>query len=110
MNDAKLPRRNVLKGAVASLAAIPIVALVGQAEAAAARLDPNDPQAKGLGFVSDNGQVDKKANPNFKPDQDCSTCVQYQGKATDAEAPCTIFMSKLVPAKGWCKVWAKKPA
>ena len=73
-------------------------------------LDPNDPQAKGLGYVSDGSQVDRKANPNFKPEQQCANCVQYQGKPTDAEAPCTIFMSKLVPAKGWCKVWAKKPA
>jgi len=110
MNDRTVPRRKILKGAVASLAAIPIVALIGEAEAAATKLDPNDPQAKGLGFVTDNGQVDKKANPNFKPDQQCSNCVQYQGKAADAEAPCTIFMSKIVPAKGWCKVWAKKPA
>src|SRR3974390_3078152 len=110
MEEQKLARRTLIKGAVAGLAAIPVVALVGRADAAAAKLDPNDPQAKGLGFVTDTATVDNKANPTHKPDQLCSNCVQYQGKATDAEAPCVIFMAKIVPAKGWCKVWAKKPA
>ena len=109
MFDQKMPRRTVLKGALAGLAAIPVVGLATRAEAAPAKLDLNDPQAKALGYVADTTKVDDKTNPNHKPDQKCSNCAQYQGKATDATAPCTIFAGKLVDGPGWCKVWAKKP-
>jgi hypothetical protein len=110
MFDQKLPRRTVLKGALAGLAAIPVIAAVTRADAAApAKLDPNDAQAKALGYATDTAKVDAKTNPTHKPEQKCSNCVQYQGKATDAAAPCTIFAGKLVEGPGWCKVWAKKP-
>ena len=109
MLDQKVPRRTVLKGALAGLAAIPVVAAIARAEAAApAKLDPNDAQAKALGYITDTTKVDAKTNPMHKPDQTCSNCVQYQGKGTDAAAPCTIFAGKLVEGNGWCKVWAKK--
>jgi hypothetical protein len=110
MFDQKMPRRTVLKGALAGLAAIPVVGLATRAEAAPAKLDVADPQAKSLGYVTDTTKVDAKANPMHKPDQKCSNCAQYQGKATDAAAPCTIFAGKLVEGAGWCKVWVKKPA
>jgi hypothetical protein len=109
MMEKKIARRTLLKGALASLAAIPVVAAVGRADAAAAKVDPNDPQAKSLGYVADTSKVDAKANPTHKPEQKCATCVQFQGKAGDAAAPCTIFAGKLVEGTGWCKVWAKKP-
>ena len=109
MMEKNIARRTLLKGALASLAAIPVVAAVGRADAAAAKVDPNDPQAKSLGYVADTSKVDAKANPTHKPEQKCSGCVQFQGKAGDASAPCTIFAGKLVEGKGWCKVWAKKP-
>ena len=109
MMDKKFPRRTLLKGALAGLAAIPVVAVVTRADAAAAKVDPNDAQAKSLGYVTDTSKVDAKANPMHKPEQKCSGCVQFQGKAGDAAAPCTIFAGKLVEGNGWCKVWAKKP-
>ncbi len=109
MMEKNIARRTLLKGALASLAAIPVVAAVGRADAAAAKVDPNDPQAKSLGYVADTSKVDAKANPTHKPEQKCSGCVQFQGKAGDASAPCTIFAGKLVEGNGWCKVWAKKP-
>ena len=110
MFDQKLPRRTVLKSALAGLAAIPVVGIATRADAAPAMLDVNDPQAKGLGYVTDTTKVDAKANPMHKPEQKCANCVQYQGKAGDAAAPCVIFAGKLVASNGWCKVWAKKPA
>jgi hypothetical protein len=110
MFDQKLPRRAILKGALAGLAAIPVVGVATRASAApAAKLDVGDPQAKALGYILDTTKVDDKANPMHKPDQKCSNCLQYQGKATDASAPCTIFQNKIVEGPGWCKVWAKKP-
>ena len=110
MFDQKLPRRAVLKGAFAGLAAIPVLGVATRAGAApAVKLDVNDAQAKALGYILDTSKVDPKANPLHKPEQKCSNCLQYQGKAADAEAPCTIFANKLVVGAGWCKVWAKKP-
>jgi hypothetical protein len=81
----------------------------GASVAAPTPLDPSDPQAKALGFVSDAKKVDAAANPTFKSTQTCASCAQYQGKATDTSAPCTIFAGKAVPAAGWCKVWAQRP-
>jgi len=114
MFDQKLPRRTLLKGALAALASIPVVAAVSRAAAAPApapapKLDVNDPQAKSLHYVVDTTKVDATANPNHKPEQKCTNCAQYQGKATDAVAGCLIFAGKQVEGNGWCMVWAKKP-
>ena len=80
------------------------------AKAALPKLDVNDPTAKALLYVEDAAKVDRK-NPlaaRYTPDQKCSSCSQLQGKAGDAYRPCAIFPGKLVAAKGWCSVWAKK--
>ena len=73
-------------------------------------LDPNDPTAKSLGFVSDASKVNASTNPTFKAGQHCSRCAQYQGKETDKMAGCNIFSGHTVPAGGWCQVWTKRPA
>lgn len=109
MSDQLYPRRTVLKGALTSLAAIPVVAFVGRADAAATKVDPAGAQAKALGYVADSSKVDAAANPSFKAGSHCANCVQWQGKPTDAEAGCGIFAGNLVAANGWCKVYAKKP-
>jgi hypothetical protein len=85
-------------------------AILGRAEAAAGPVDPNEPQAKSLGYVKDATKVDAKANPNFKPGQHCANCLQVpKGKEGGAQVPCNIFAGRLVEAKGWCKVWVKRP-
>jgi hypothetical protein len=71
-------------------------------------MDPNDPAARALGFVTDAKKVDAAANPTFKAPQNCASCAQYQGKATEPAAPCNIFAGKTVPGTGWCKVWAQR--
>ena len=110
MFEQKMPRRTLLKGALAGLAAIPVVAVVSRANAAPApMLDPNDPQAKALGYSPDTTKVDDKARPTHKVEQKCGNCVQFQGKAGDASGPCPIFAGHQVSASGWCSVWAKKP-
>jgi hypothetical protein len=108
MMDKKLPRRDLLKGALAGLAAISVVS-EASAQAKLPPVDPNEAQAKALGYVVDTTKVDAKANPMHKPEQHCGNCVQFKGAATDAVAPCQIFAGKSVVNKGWCKVWAKKP-
>src|SRR6266403_357825 len=108
---SKISRRAVVRDGLIAGAFIPALGLLADSATAAGlpALDPKDPTAQALGFVTDAGKVDAKANPTFKPTQKCSTCAQYQGKATDATAGCNIFAGKSVPAGGWCKVWAQKP-
>jgi hypothetical protein len=110
MSEKTYPRRTVLKGALLGVAAVPMTALLGRAEAATGKVDPSEPQAKSLGYVEDAKTVDAKANPNFKPGQMCVNCLQATGQpGGDAQVPCNIFAGRLVNAKGWCKVYVKRP-
>jgi len=110
MSERKIPRRDVLMGALVGVAAIPVTALLGRAEAASGKVDPSEPQAKSLGYIEDAAKVDAKANPNYKPGQACANCLQVpKGKETGADIPCNIFAGRTVSAKGWCKVYVKRP-
>jgi hypothetical protein len=106
----KISRRSLVKGGLIAGALLPAIGLVSRYATAAALppLDPNDPTAKALGFVSDATKVDTKTHATFKAGQKCGTCAQYQGKPGDASAACTIFAGKSVPDGGWCQVWAQK--
>ena len=108
MKDEKLSRRQLLRTAIAGLAAVPAAALVAQG-AGAEMLSEADATAKSLGYVADAKKVDPKANPNYKPGQHCANCMQFTGKAGSTAGPCNIFPGKQVAAKGWCKVWVAKP-
>ena len=74
----------------------------------APKVDPADPQAKALGYVTDAAQADKARFPKYAAGQTCGSCQLYQGKPTDAYAPCAIFAGKQVAAKGWCSAYTKK--
>jgi hypothetical protein len=110
MSHDRISRRGLLKGALLALAAAPAATLLSREAAAASPLvDPNDAQAKGLGYTHDATKVYAKANPNYKAGQHCANCIQYTGKAGDAEGGCNLFPGKNVKAVGWCKVWVLKP-
>jgi len=110
MSHDPISRRSLLKGALLGLAAAPAASLLSrEAYAANPLIDPADPQAKALGYIHDATQVDAKANPNYKPGQICANCIQYTGKAGEAEGGCNIFPGKNVKAAGWCKVYVIKP-
>ncbi len=111
MSEQKFPRRTLLKGALMGVAAVPVSALLSRtADAAAGKVDPNEPQAKSLGYVDDATKVDPKANPNYKAGQDCANCLQApNAKPGASEVACNIFGGRNVAAKGWCKVYVKRP-
>jgi hypothetical protein len=100
----------MVKGSLIAGALVPAMGLIGNTAGADALtpLDPNDPTAKALGFMTDATKVDATANPTYKAGQKCSTCAQFQGKAGAATGGCNIFVGHSVPAGGWCKVWAQK--
>jgi hypothetical protein len=108
--QGKISRRSIVKSGLIAGALLPTLNLMSSNAGAAALppLDPNDPTAKALGFVNDASKVDTKTYATFKPAQKCGTCAQFQGKAGDATAACTIFAGKSVPQGGWCQVWAQK--
>jgi hypothetical protein len=111
MSEQKFPRRTLLKGALLGVAAVPVSALLSRtADAAAGKVDPNEPQAKSLGYIEDATKVDAKANPNYKPGQICANCMHAPvAKPGAAEVPCNIFAGRNVAANGWCKVYVKRP-
>src|SRR5277367_4724870 len=105
-----ISRRAVVRCGLIAGALSPLIGLVRPVIAAdLSPLDPSDPTAKSLGFVTDATKVDASANPTYKSIQKCATCAQFQGKAGDATAGCNIFAGHSVPQGGWCKVWAQKP-
>jgi len=75
---------------------------------APAKVEESDPQASALGYKADSTKVDAKKYPNHANSQLCSGCQLYQGKPTDAMAPCPLFAGKTVAGKGWCSAWVKK--
>jgi len=79
------------------------------AQAAAPVLSEADPQAVALGYKADNTKVDKAKYPQHAAGQMCGGCNFFQGKPTDAMAPCQLFAGKQVSGKGWCSAFAKKP-
>ena len=97
-----MTRRGILRAGIVTGALIPMTGLLINrlAMAAPVPLDPSDPTAKALQYVT----------ASVKPGQKCDGCAQYQGKPGDMVGGCTIFPGKSVTAGGWCLSWIKKPA
>ncbi len=108
----KLTRRAIVKGVLIGGAIAPVLGIIDRTASAAGLppLDPKDPTAAALGFVTDASKVSAAAFPTYKPGQHCGVCAQFQGKPGDATGGCNIFAGHSVPQGGWCKVWAQKPA
>jgi hypothetical protein len=83
-------------------------AMLARAQAPAPRVDPKDPTAAALGYVTDATRADKARFPKYAPGQACGNCALYQGKAGDAAGPCPLYAGKAVEAKAWCSAWVKK--
>lgn len=99
-------RRRFLHGAVAGAIAAPVVGLFGSGQVVAGeppKLDPSNPQAKGLNYVHDASEATDHSA--FKEGSICGNCVQWTGG--DAEwGGCNIFPGKHVAREGWCSAWA----
>jgi High potential iron-sulfur protein len=92
-------RRALAKGLIAG-AMIPALGLVARTVFAQnVSLDPNDPTAKALGYITS----------STIPEKNCANCSQYKGAAGASKGGCTIFPGKDVTAAGYCTAWVKKP-
>lgn len=107
MQDSKIGRRQLLKGAL--LTAVGAQALKPDASHAAdlVKLTEADPMAKALAYHADAKKVDAKAFPTYKAGQRCETCAQIQA-GTGSDRGCNLFAGKSVSINGWCKVWVPK--
>src|ERR1700738_4303329 len=101
----KSSRRTFL---ITSIGVASTLALSRQAFADAPKVAEADPTAQALGYKADATQVDKAKYAKYAAGQDCANCSFYQGKPTDAYAPCPMFGGKLVAGKGWCTAYNKK--
>jgi High potential iron-sulfur protein len=105
MPDEKLSRRQLLQGALVSLAAVPAASLMARdAIAAEELLSESDPAAKQYGYVTMASKTLTTTSPTYKPGQMCASCLQYKGRPNGV-GTCAIFPNKLVKGTGWCKVW-----
>jgi hypothetical protein len=86
------------------------VATLGAKAQTLPMVDEKDAQAAALGYVADSAKADKTKYPKHTPDQKCSNCQLYTGKAADKSGPCSLFAGKQVTSAGWCSAWVKKPA
>ena len=103
------PRRSFIKQLTASVGATALLPFALRAADAPAHVEVTDPTAMALGYVKDTTKADAKKYPQHKPDQTCSGCALYTGKADAADGPCTAFGNKRVTANGWCMAFVKRP-
>ena len=85
-----------------------IASLDARAQGAGPKVSESDPQAVALGYKDDTTKVDDKKYPKHTADQKCANCQLYQGKSTDALAPCALFAGKQVAGPGWCSAWNQR--
>ena len=100
--NGNITRRALVKGSLVTAALVPVAGIFINAAAYgdSPALDPSEPAAKALGYVT----------KSTKPDANCGNCSQYQAKSGDAMGPCSLFPGKSVASAGWCSGWAKKVA
>ena len=93
-----------------SPAPAPAPAAALPAAANTAPVDPAEPAAVALGYVTDATKTDRAKYKTYSAGQVCSNCVLFAGKAGDASGPCSLFGGRPVSAAGWCSAYAKKAA
>lgn len=108
----KCSRRNIFKLAGAGSLALlfPAMALkpTGVAMAQDNALDPENPQAKALGYVKHFEDIDQAKWPRYQAGQQCSNCQLAQGDLTADWMGCGIFPGKQVAKEGWCNAWVAR--
>lgn len=72
------------------------------------RLEPDNPQARALGYTHDASEVDAAAYPRYAAGQACENCALFQGQPGEEWAGCSIFVGRAVNAKGWCSAYVAK--
>ena len=69
------------------------------------QLDPENAQAKALGYKHDTNEVDNAAYPTHDVSQHCANCQLAQGAGEGDWIGCALFPGKQVASGGWCSAW-----
>ena len=110
-NRNNISRRKFLAGTLL----IPAINITPRAFAQSLpMLDEQNPSAIALGFKHDVADVDSMMFPRRSTEaggenQFCDNCILYT-PTDDQWGACALFPGSSVAAKGWCNVWALKPA
>lgn len=99
-------RRQFVKVAVGSFAAIPLIVY---AQTENQKLAEDDPTAVSLGYKEKSTEVDAEKYPAHEATQLCGGCSLYSG-AEEPWGGCVIFPGKQVAAVGWCAAFAASPS
>jgi hypothetical protein len=104
-------RRDAVKLMLGSVAAVPLINLVGVSGAHAEDMPhvdaATDPTAIALKYHEDATTADRPDKAGVPgAEQHCGNC-QF-GTGTEGFIPCSLFPGKLVSAKGWCMSWTKR--
>ena len=105
----KTNRRGFLKGALLTLASIPVIESLLGNKAEAAEVDKTKGMAKTLGYVSNAATecAGGKCGPKYKAEAQCCSCSFYT-KVDGTWGNCSLVKPGNVAAVGWCKNYAKK--
>ena len=71
-------------------------------------VNPSDPQAQALGYVSQAAQADKAKFPRHAATQQCASCSLYGGPPSQPQASCALFPGRNVAAAAWCSAWVAR--
>jgi hypothetical protein len=93
----------MMQVAVSSSAAL----AAAHANAAVKKIEENEPKAMSLGYRHNTAQVDAKRFPKHKASEQCSGCMAWLGKPTDAWAECDLLADRMVSNTGWCSSFVK---
>ncbi len=94
---ANLNRRRFNKALGGSVSLIPLSALLGSPNAAAAALDPESAAARALKFTLE----------SEKEGHSCSKCLFYS-TVDESMGTCIVFGNSQVPSVGWCTSFQMK--
>ena len=104
---SSMSRREALKNIALAAGALAVVKSAAAAPGMP-HVSLSDPMAAGVSYTENAAKVSAAKFPQYKPGSTCANCAQIGGKDGEAWRPCNVFAGKLVSAKGWCTVYAKK--
>ncbi|GAB2791532.1 hypothetical protein GCM10027040_17020 [Halomonas shantousis] len=103
---ANQSRRDFMRNSLLGLAALPLGAGILSQRALAQELtplDPDNPQAKALNYVTDASQA--SGHPAYEEGEHCANCMFFK----EANHGCQLFPQHSVEPGGWCQSWTQKP-
>jgi hypothetical protein len=92
------------------LQAVPALALAPATQASETRVEEGESDARNFGYRESAAKVDAKAEPKYRPGQNCASCSQFDGAPGQAYGSCGLFLGREVAAGGWCNAWEARPA